>query len=106
MFSAPQRKKAAGESESDWSGDSDDDADASSDSGDDSDAAARSRKEAVFAKTLKAMMDKRDTAEPGVLQEVRSRYFDDFGVDAGLWIIWRLVVAVGASEPPIRPASK
>lgn len=62
-----------------------DDSDSSFSSGDDLDESsgtgARALKEAAFAKVLKDMMDKRNNAEPGVLQEVgglicvRPRFF-------------------------------
>lgn len=66
-----QRKRAAGESDSEWGEDSEE-SDSDYGSGDDSsdDGGARSKKEAAFAKVLKDMMAKRDSAEPGVLQEV------------------------------------
>lgn len=76
-----QRKRAAGDSEREWSEPSDDSDSDYSSCDDDSDAGngrgggARAKKEAAFAKVLKDMMDKRDTAEPGVLQEVRARLF-------------------------------
>ncbi|CAM9481009.1 unnamed protein product [Ascophyllum nodosum] len=60
-----RRKKAAGESESDWSGDSSSDDDADRD-----DDAERSTKEAAFAKVLRDMMARKKDANPGVLQEI------------------------------------
>lgn len=63
------QKRAAGDSGSEWTSSGDD---SSSSSGDESD--ERTGKEAAFAKVLKEMMQKRDNAEPGVLQEVRIRH--------------------------------
>ncbi|CAM9901960.1 unnamed protein product [Ectocarpus sp. 12 AP-2014] len=70
------RKRAAGESESEWSEPSDDSDSDYSSCDDDSDpgngrgGGAQAKKETAFAKVLKDMMDKRDSAEPGVLQEI------------------------------------
>lgn len=64
----PQTKRAADDSASDWASGSDGSGSSSS-SGDESE--GRSYKEAAFAKVLKEVMEKRDNAEPGVLQEVR-----------------------------------
>ncbi|CAM9136543.1 unnamed protein product [Ectocarpus fasciculatus] len=71
-----KRKRAAGESESEWSEPSDESDSDYSSGDDDSDAGngrgggARAQKEAAFAKVLKDVMAKRDSAEPGVLQEI------------------------------------
>lgn len=69
-----QRKRAAGESsQSEWS-ETSGDSDSESGSGDDDSSygggGARAKKEAAFAKVLQDVMDKRNSAEPGVLQKV------------------------------------
>lgn len=67
VFPHAQRKRAAGESssESDWS-----ESDDSDDESDEETRAAREKKEAAFTKALRDMMERREQAEPGVLQEV------------------------------------
>lgn len=77
-----QRKKAAGESESEWS--DSDEADDEEEEEEDGNTGGRGgkkggrfsasslQKDDAFQKVLKDMMERRQQAEPGVLQEVRS----------------------------------